>query len=355
MSTPSTDQASAVLDALRHAIESGAVRLPPEGRVLFLRARDGLGWHALPRKGWLHQQSFKPFADALERSGLLVGEPEPESRYPLILMLPPRQRDEARALFARACTHLEAGATVIAAVANAEGAKSAERDFRALFGDAAVLSKHHCRVFWTTPAGDTMDQALCDAWAVLDEIAPIEDGRFLSRPGLFAWDRIDPASALLMSVLPNSIAGAVADLGAGYGYLGSELLLRCPSIDAMDLYEAEARALEPARRNLARALAAAGRTVRSEVIWHDVTKGLSRTYDSIVSNPPFHQGRADQPELGQAFIAAAARALKPEGRFWMVANRHLPYETTLSAHFRDVVVLAANAGFKVFEAHGVRG
>lgn len=335
-------------------MEAGAARLPPQGRALFLRARDGLGWHALPRSKWLHQQSFKPFADALERSGLLVGEPEPASRYPLILMLPPRQRDEARALFARARTHLESGGTVIAAVANAEGAKSAEREFRALFGDANVLSKHHCRVFWATPAHDAVDQTLCAAWAALDEILPIEGGRYLSRPGLFAWDRIDPASALLMSVLPDSIAGAVADLGAGYGYLGSELLLRCPSIEALDLYEAEARALEPARQNLARALAAKGRTARTEVIWHDVTKGLPRAYDAIVSNPPFHQGRADQPELGQAFIVAAARSLKPDGRFWMVANRHLPYETTLGAHFRNVAVRAADAGYKVFEADGVR-
>jgi hypothetical protein len=43
---------------------------------------------------------------------------------PLILMLPPRQRDEARALYARAamCSG-KGGGTVIAAMANAEGAK----------------------------------------------------------------------------------------------------------------------------------------------------------------------------------------------------------------------------------------
>ena len=342
------------LEALRHALTHAGIGLPADGRVLFLRARDGVGWHAMPRSRWLHQQSFKPFADVLERSGLSVGEPESGARYPLILMLPPRQRDEARALFARASMFLESGGTVIAAMANAEGAKSGERDFRAVFGSAEVLSKHHCRVFWSTPQAAAVDASLVEEWMALDALVEIAEGAYFSRPGLFAWDRVDPASALLVSVLPASITGAVADLGAGYGYLGCEVLRRCPGVEVIDLYEAEGRALQAAHRNVARAMEARSKPARSEVIWHDVRTGLNRSYDAIVSNPPFHQGRADQPELGQAFIAAAAGALKPGGRFWLVANRHLPYEATLLSRFHHVVVRAEQAGFKVFEAEGVR-
>ena len=43
-------------------------------------------------------------------------------------------------------------------------------------------------------------------------------------------------------------------------------------------------------------------------------------------------------------------ALAPGGRYFMVANRHLPYEATLAKHFREVRVLADARGFKVFEA-----
>jgi 16S rRNA (guanine1207-N2)-methyltransferase len=74
----------------------------------------------------------------------------------------------------------------------------------------------------------------------------------------------------------------------------------------------------------------------------------------IVSNPPFHQGRADLPELGRAFIASAADALVPDGRLFIVANRHLPYEAVLAARFRDVRTLATQEGFKVIEAAGVK-
>jgi 16S rRNA (guanine1207-N2)-methyltransferase len=77
---------------------------------------------------------------------------------------------------------------------------------------------------------------------------------------------------------------------------------------------------------------------------------VSRRYDVIVSNPPFHQGRADLPDLGRAFIAAAASALEPHGVFWLVANRHLPYEALLGARFASVRERAVGGGFKVYEA-----
>ena len=175
---------------------------------------------------------------------------------------------------------------------------------------------------------------------------PIPGGRFLSRPGLFAWDRIDAASSLLAAHLPLDLAGVGADLGAGYGYLSAEVLARCPQVTGMDLYEAQARALALARQNLQRE----SQAVPLAFHWHDVCAGLLRRYDFIVSNPPFHAGRADQPELGRAFIAAAAAALNPEGRLWMVANRHLPYESTLREGFSSVRIVADEQGFKVIAA-----
>jgi 16S rRNA (guanine1207-N2)-methyltransferase len=343
----------AALDALQHAVTSGQIAVPAEGRVLFLRARDG-HWPGVSRAHWVCQQGFKPFAEALEHGGCQVREPGPGERFPLVLILPPRQREEARAVLARAAEHLEGGGTVAAAIANNEGARAGEGDFRQLFGATQVLSKHHCRVFWSTPAHGAIAGDLLERWGALDAPQAIADGRFLSRPGLFAWDRIDPASALLAAHLPADLRGQVADLGAGYGYLATEVLARCPQVSAVDLYEAEARALEPARRNVEAAARSLDRDARIDVVWHDVSRGLPRRYDAIVSNPPFHQGRADLPALGVAFIEAAARALDAQGRFLMVANRHLPYEAALAARFSRVRTLAMQQGFKVFEASGAR-
>ena len=338
------------LQALLLPFADRVLAWPDDGGVLFLRARDGWPLHQRPLPGLVCEQGFKPQVGALRRSGLVVVEPDAppdDARYPLVLVLPPRQRDEARALYAEAVARCAPGGRVVACLANDEGAKSGEADLRALAGPVGSLSKHKCRVFWTAPLAGQVDAALASQWARLDAPRAILGGRFTSRPGVFAWARVDPASALLAAHLPADLAGRAADLGAGYGYLAAELLERCPRIASLDLYEAEHRALELARANLA--THAATRPIGFH--WHDVTAGIDGAYDVIVTNPPFHaHGRHERPDLGRRFIAVAAQALAPGGRLWLVANRHLPYESALDANFGSVRTVAQQGGFKVVEA-----
>jgi 16S rRNA (guanine1207-N2)-methyltransferase len=348
MSNAHRDQA---LDALLHPFAEGTLRWPRAGDVLFLRAREGAALHALGVRGLAATQPFKPEAGRLQRIGAeLVDEAAlPAATYPLVLVLPPRQREEARALLARACAAVAPGGMVVASVANDEGAKSREADLKQLAGGLNVISKHHCRVFWTRP-GATFHAALVAQWSKADAprkvISPnVPGGAFMSRPGVFAWDRVDAASAMLAEALPDDLHGRVADVGAGWGYLSLQVLARCPKVASLDLYEADARSLALADENLAEA------HIPVHCHWHDVARGVDERFDAIVCNPPFHAlSRGDRPDIGRAFIAAAAAALKPGGRLWLVANRHLPYEAALGEGFAQVQTLAQNGGFKIVRA-----
>lgn len=340
-----------LLETLLLPFAQGVLAWPAEGGVLFLGARTGVALQRQPLPGLVCEQDSRAEVDALERAGLPMAEAGDDRRFPLVMLLPPRQREQARALYASALDRLAPGGRVLGCVANNEGARSAEDDLRRLAGPVGNLSKNKARVFWTAPldgAGDArVDQELRAQWRGLDAPRPVVDGRFRSRPGVFAWDRIDPASALLAAQLPATLKGRAADLGAGFGYLSVELLERCPGITAVDLYEADARALDLARENLARL------ATRAELgfHWHDVSTGLPARYDVIISNPPFHgQGRAERPDLGRAFIAAAAAALVPGGSLWLVANRHLPYEAALGSGFDQVETLVQKQGFKIVHA-----
>jgi len=71
-------------------------------------------------------------------------------------------------------------------------------------------------------------------------------------------------------------------------------------------------------------------------------------------NPPFHVSRAAEPDLGAAFIEAAAKVLTGSGHLWLVANRQLPYEAVLERSFRRVETVTSNSGFKVLSAQGPR-
>jgi 16S rRNA (guanine1207-N2)-methyltransferase len=150
---------------------------------------------------------------------------------------------------------------------------------------------------------------------------------------------------LLAEQLPSKLAGRAADLGAGFGYLAAELLTRCPGITAVDVYEAENRALELARINLQNFPG------RVHYRWHDVSVGLLDAYDVIVTNPPFHAQRGiDRPDIGRRFITVAAESLRPGGSLWLVANRHLPYEAVLSEKFPIVRTVVQKHGYKIIEA-----
>ncbi len=347
--SPRSDDA---LETLFEPFAEGLLTWPADGGVLFLRARDGSVLRRMPRQGLVCEQEFKPAADALARADLDTLELEaldPARRFALVLLLPPRQREEARALYAQALARCAPGGRVLACARNDEGARSGEDDLARIAGEVRSLSRRKCRAYWTLPLQGSADEQRVREWAALDAPRPIMDGRFVSRPGVFAWDRVDAASALLATHLPADLAGSAADIGAGYGYLSSELLTRCPRITSLDLYEAQSRALALARINLR------GARVPLDFFWHDVTAGLPQRYDVIVSNPPFHaQGGETRADIGRRFIAVAAKSLHPGGRLWLVANRQLPYEHALEEHFAEVLNVAQGGGFKVIEARSAR-
>ena len=333
-------------------LASGAVEFDPAMRVLFLRARAGRALDTVRHMDLTCVQSFAPDRDALERSGFKVAAEASDGQFGTVLVLPARQRQEARAQLAEAVSSAVEGGLVVACAPNTEGARTVEKDLSDLLGDVDNVNKNKCRAVWGQVRQDAVARRLLEGWLELDRPREVLDGAYRSRPGLFAWDRIDPASRLLAGLVPETLKGRGADLGAGFGYLARTVLEKAPKVTSMDLYEAERRALVLAEENLT---GFRGRKVMNGV-WCDVTKGIEGPYDFIVSYPPIHQtGKADRTDVGQGFITAAAAGLRPGGEFYMVANRHLPYEKTLSAAFAYVAHLSDEGGYKVIRAVKAKG
>ena len=107
------------LKALLLPFDGGPLAWPAQGDIAFLRARDGWPLRQHPLDRLRCEQGFKPLADGLGQAGLDV-RPELDcaAEASLVLVLPPRQRDEAQALLARAVAMAAPGARVVAAVAN---------------------------------------------------------------------------------------------------------------------------------------------------------------------------------------------------------------------------------------------
>ena len=199
-------------------------------------------------------------------------------------------------------------------------------------------SRRHHKICTASPHGD-LDR-LAEAIAAG---APRRDANGLwTQPGLFSWDRLDPGTAVLLAALP-ALAGKGADLGCGLGLI-SQAVLAAGDVSDLVLVDLDRRAVELAGRNVD--------DPRARVLWRDLREPQAdiQGLDFVVTNPPFHDGGAEDRALGQLFIRRAAEMLAKGGVLWLVANRHLPYEAELKGAFARVRLAVEAGGFKVYEA-----
>lgn len=313
------------------ALQEGGFALPESGTVLVLHPRADMDLSDLPRDRVRVEHPFRPDHDRFATLGYQSAAQQ-EGHHSAALVCLPRAKALARALIARAADTTEG--PIIVDGQKTDGIDSVLRDIRKRVDVSGPISKAHGKIFWFTAAPD-----LFEDWRAPETQSA--DG-FVTAPGVFSADAIDPASAFLTSHLPEHVGRYVVDLGAGWGYL-SRQLLGSDKLRTLDLVEADHSALTCARANIS--------DDRARFHWADATTwAAERPMDAVVMNPPFHPSRAADPALGQAFITSAARMLAPNGVLWLVANRHLPYETTLNTAFAQVEQVADNGRFKVLRA-----
>lgn len=336
------DRSAAVLS---EPFSQGILKEVPSGaRGLFLYARPFAAFEGASFSSLTCVQPFKPHADALEVAGfsVLPELPDDVSGYDYALVLAPKNVREAEYALACAWERLREGGFLVCAADNKAGGGRIEKMLESLgLSDRASLSRHKARCAWGVKSKPSTSLPL---WLAQGRPQPVQEGAYISRPGLFSWDRLDKGSAVLLPFITDALAGQGADFGCGYGAL-SRALLALPDVESLACLDADSRALACCRENT-------GHDKRASYIWVDLTKlsppvsGL----DFIVMNPPFHEGKHEAASIGQAFIAAAAAALRPGGRLLMVANTHLPYERDLEGLFSRVARLHQENGFKIIEA-----
>ncbi len=321
---------------LTRALDAGMVALPDAGRVAMWNARPEDMVLPVAR---LHAiQPLRPLHDALCALGVAT-DTHAAPPYALAHVRAGRSRAATLGQVAEALAAVPPGAAVLIDGQKGDGIEGILAACRRVLAVGEPLSQGHGKLF-AVVRPETLPQAVTD-WAEAARSRCGPDG-LIRRPGGFSADGPDRGSLLLADLLPRDLKGHVADLGAGAGTLAAAILAS-PGVTRLDLVEADALALDDARANVL--------DPRAAFLWADATRWRpGPVCDAVVCNPPFHSGRAADPGLGRAFIQSAAAALAPGGSFWMVANRHLPYEGSLGEVFGEVTRIADIGGFKVFRA-----
>lgn len=284
------------------------------------------------------EQSFRPEFRKLEAAGYFVKPKLPNSvGHVGSIFILTRSRLWNQYKISQIWNALSVSSTLVIAGNKTDGIGAIRKWLSQSVEISSSISKHHAVVLAARKIDDTQLSA--------DPISNEIEGYQISQ-GVFSSDGPDAGSRLLVEFFDHRIKGKVADLGAGWGYLSSELLRRSDQVTHLDLFEAEARALAHAEINVARM-----HGTETSYNWCDVTSEFpKKPYDWVIMNPPFHTGRSAEPALGQRFIEVAASTLPRGGRLLMVANRNLPYEKPLEKHFRKAEKLSERDGFKVLLA-----
>jgi len=285
---------------------------------------------------------FDPPGAATQLSPLIPGSTPLEdvaagSADDIMIYAPPGVL-ERRYTLALALKALRVGGRLDVMAANDKGGSRLKKELQGFGLEVAESAKaHHRRCVVIRPAALSGLEEAVAAGA----LRVVEGLEAWSQPGVFAWDRIDAGSMLLAQTAP-ALKGAGADLGCGYGALAT-VVLGSPAVTSLRLIDLDRRAIAAAKKNVA--------DPRASFEWADGrTAAATGDLDFVVTNPPFHDGGAEDKRLGQAFIRQAAAMLGKGGVLWLVANRHLPYEAELNAAFKRVTMVADAGGYKVFEA-----
>ncbi|THF68561.1 class I SAM-dependent methyltransferase [Deinococcus sp. Arct2-2] len=168
-------------------------------------------------------------------------------------------------------------------------------------------------------------------------------------PGVFSAGRLDKATTLFLEYLTKlvdagtlNLAGKrVLDLGCGTGIIGAWAAKHGAEVTLVDGDLSSVRSAEATLQ---------ANTLTGECIHSDVDASLGqRTFDLILTNPPFHVGRGVVLDVAREFIQTAVRRLVPGGTLYLVANEPLPYETPMQ-EVGPVRELLREGGFKVLVA-----
>ncbi len=275
-------------------------------------------------------------------------------RADLVTIRIPTEKMALLQLLADAFGILRVGGRCCIAGATDEGIKSAATVLKSLFGNATVLATEagHRVVMAVKTAPTPVDTTvMANAYLQHDDFQPIDVSlrgrpvRLFTRPGVFSWEHLDEASAILADVMQVRRGDDVLDLGCGSGPLGL-VAARLSETGRVSMVDVDSEAVRCTARGIANAGLSNGEVHSSDV----ASAVLTERFDVVLTNPPFHVGKSVDLAVPQQFIVDAHAVLRPGGTLQLVANRTLPYERLVQDTFGNLVTLHDGPRFKVLAA-----
>ncbi len=235
---------------------------------------------------------------------------------------------------------LRPGGRLYVVGAKDRGILSIEKRMREVFGHVETLqiSKGQRALCSqkSTQKSINIQQSVPESLARLSELPLLQ---------VFAGNKLDEGTRLLLEVLEVRATDVALDLGCGAGTIGLYIAQQATQ-GRVTMVDASLTAVAVAQRAVEQS-----QLTNVLVLPSDGAQAvLDQRFDLVATNPPFHQGGIQTTAIAERFIRQAAQVLRPQGRFYLVANRFLKYEPTLRACFKTLEEVGGDTRYKVLRA-----
>ena len=175
---------------------------------------------------------------------------------------------------------------------------------------------------------------------------------------LFSRDHLDLGARFFLEQFTTLPAAKnVVDLACGNGVLGIRYQQLHPD-STVEFTDESYMAIASSRENYAAMIANENahtiphkppqKPIDSNFKAEDgLQQNADNSVDLILCNPPFHQQHVIGEQIAMALFQQSKRCLKVGGELWIVANRHLTYQTKLDRLFGNCRVVDTNKKFVV--------
>ena len=269
----------------------------------------------------------------LAREGRSASAWTPAGPFDAATLRLPKSKDELDMAVHAAASVLEVGAPLWVYGANDEGAGSAGAIIEPVMGPTrTVESGGRCRVLEAIRQVDAPNpRGSLDEWRRSTSLEfPGGPREWISYPGVFAHGRLDQGTGALVEAtrtLPLA-ERYVLDFACGSGVVGA-FLMALESTARVDFLDVDAVALAAAGDNVpgARLIPSDG----FDALEHE-------RYDLIVSNPPYHEGKAQTGGVVERLVRGAPDYLVDGGSLMLVTQRRFPLAALMKSSFETVEV-----------------
>jgi 16S rRNA (guanine1207-N2)-methyltransferase len=270
----------------------------------------------------------------------------PDGSWPCAALRLPRGTEAIRMALHALAARTAPGGRMLLAGGNDEGIRSAGGALEEVAEDVrTVHTRKHCRVWSGRRRQGVPVRGALEDWATEVQLElPSGVETLHSFPGLFAHGRLDPGTKLLLETLPAPWKGQrILDYGCGGGVVMRALASQAAGLVLHGL-DRDTVALEAARRNVPEAELTPASSLEG------LPEGLP--FDAIVSNPPLHDGRAEDRGVVRHLVEAGSAHLRENGSLWLVTQRTVPVARLAEEHYAEIGIVGETRSFRVWRLAG---